>query len=147
MELTDMLTKLAPPSELRTLGEISHAAGGAGALKAKVEKLRKIEAGTGKPSCLGMTPEGRAVALATVIADDSTIRFEAPTPELERVLKTIGTDFDAVRELSFETFARKFGAIIQKEPDCRYTVKFVENTKLVYARDALGGIFYLSPGR
>lgn len=145
-QLSDLLTKLAPPSELHSLGEIARAAGGKEALAKKIEKLRKIEEGVDKPSCL-VTSEGHTAILATVIADDNTLRFEAPTPELNTVLSTLGTNFNAIRELPLATFAEIFAPLTQIRPDCRYTVRLIENTRFVDARDALGGVFYFRKSR
>jgi hypothetical protein len=41
-------------------------------------------------------------------------------------------------------FRKAFAPLLLKKPDCRYTLRFVESTRFVYARDAARFAFYLN---
>lgn len=143
-ELTDEVTKLVPFKDLQGVSAIVRDSGGTAKLQEKIVRLQKLDQGTGKPSCLGMNPQGSPIPLATLIAEDAVIRIESNTPELQQVLAMVGADFSAVAEMNLEDFARTFAPVPKKRPDCRYTVRLVEKTSLVYARDTIGSVFYHS---
>jgi hypothetical protein len=161
-ELTDLLTKMAPLQDLRgTADFIARAggtdklrgtvalvdeAGGADSIERKLERLRKLEEGTGKPPCLYDEISGKKVvrSLAVVVATDSHITFQETTPALEQVLSLLGHKFSAVRVLPLAEFRKKFTALITKKPECRYTLTFREQTRFVDARDAARFAFYLA---
>lgn len=163
-ELLDYLTKLAPVTEfkgiadfLSTAGGMNkakeavnavQAAGGPEKVKTSLEKLRRYEEGTGKPPCLYEVVGDKKVAkpIATVIAEDSTIRFESNTPALEDALRLLGRSFESVKSLPLAEFSRTFAPLIQQQPNCRYTLRFVEATRFVDARDAARFAFYLNIG-
>ncbi|AKU11320.1 hypothetical protein AzCIB_1418 [Azoarcus sp. CIB] len=158
-ELTDLLTRLAPITELKGFadfmakwGGIEKAtsaqkavadAGGVEKVQERLEKLRKLEEGSGKPPCLYDVVDGKKVVtkVATVVATDSTIRFTENTPQLAQVLHILGHNFDSVRELSLADFRKAFSPITALKPDCRYTVTFNEATRYVDARDAVSSAF------
>jgi len=161
-ELTDLLTKLAPIRDLQgTADFIARAggaekviskvalvddAGGAENLERKLEKLRKLEEGTGRPPCLYDEVDGKKIVrpLATVVANDTHITFQQTSPELEKVLSMLGREFATVRELPLGEFRKTFSALVTKKPECRYTLTFREKTRFVDARDAARFAFYLS---
>lgn|GEM_PF-1486344 len=161
-ELTDLLTKLAPIRDLQgTADFIARAggaekvmdkvalvdnAGGAENLEHKLEKLRKLEEGTGRPPCLYDEVNGKKIVrpLATVVANDTHIIFQQTSPELEKVLSMLGHEFATVRELPLSEFRRTFSKLLTKKPECRYTLAFREKTRFVDARDAARFAFYLS---
>jgi hypothetical protein len=130
----------------RQAAQLVNTAGGTTALNEKLAKLKKLEEGSGKPPCLYTEVGDRknVKPLATVIATDGNISFNESNPELEEVLKMIGRPFQSVRSLSLEEFASAFSPITQKKPDCRYTLRFIEKTSLVHARDAARFAFYLN---
>ena len=164
-ELLDYLTKLAPVTEFKGIADflsssggigkareavtVVQAAGGPDKFKASMDKLRKYEEGTGKPPCLYEVVGDKKVAkiLATVIADESIIRFEASNPSLEEALKLVGRSFDSVKFLPLAEFSKTFAPLVQKKADCRYTLKFIETTRFVDARDAARFAFYLNIGK
>ena len=164
-ELTDELTSLAPLKTLRGMAdfvnrnggieklnassEAVNKAGGADALRIQLDKLKKFEEGTGKPPCLYDLVDGRrnVKTLATVIATDTMISFETKTPELEKMLQLVGRSYEAVKNLPLIDFRNAFSELVQKQPDCRYTLRFIEKTRLVDARDAARFSFYLSIGK
>lgn len=125
------------------------ASGGTSAVTADLDKLRKFEEGTGKPPCLFDSVGGKKVAksLATVIASESTIQFEASNPELEEALVLIGRSFSSIQSLPLNEFSKTFAPLVQKKPACRYTLRFLETTRFVDARDAARFAFYLNIGK
>lgn len=153
-ELLDYLTKLAPVMEFKGIADFLSSAGGIGKareavtvvqaaggpdkVKASMDKLRKHEEGTGKPPCLYDMVGDRKVAkiLATVIADDATIRFETSNPALKEALQLVGRSFDSVKSLPLAEFSKTFAPLVQRKADCRYTLRFLETTRFVDARDA-----------
>ena len=174
-QLMDYLTKLTPATELKGVADFFSQAGGYGKVKEAVAVVQKAggvdkvapavaliknaggpekvkegvellrKAGLGKPSC--NNENGRPKAMATVLAGDSSIRFEEITPELEIALQLIGRNFDEVKELSLAEFRKTFEPLAAKQPDCRYTLRFLEATRFVDARDAARFIFYLNIAR
>lgn len=109
------------------------------------EIIKKYEEGSGKPPCLFNLVNGKKSArpLATVVADDSTISFEARNPDLEAVLAALGTSYAAVQHLTFSAFSSTFASLTKIKPECRYTMHMIERTDLVHARDAARFAFYL----
>lgn len=164
-ELSDELSKLAPISELKGFSDFISKSGGIDKLKIDVqvvadtggaenlmkrlERLRKIEEGSGKPPCLYTEVNGRKVVrpLATVIASDTDITFTGTNPELEKLLAKLGHSYASVHELSIAQFKVAFQGVTKIDTECRYTLKFLESTDLVFARDSARSIFYLNYGK
>jgi hypothetical protein len=164
VELNDELSKLAPV-RLKGLNEKLHAgtkdaditraadaigkAGGAGGLPDAIERLAKLEEGSGKPPCISDMVGGKKQArtLATALGSATTITFQSETPDLATLLRSIGLHYSDVRSLSLTQFSRTFGRVVTAQPKCRYTLEFRETTRLVDARDAAGQIFYLKVRR
>jgi len=160
-QLTDYLTNLTPVKEWKGIADFFNGAGGVGKVIETVKivtnaggseqvikdlaKLHKYEEGAGKPPCVFDIINGRKVAkpLATVVAQDSSICFESSTPELEEMLQQLGRSYESIRELSLSSFRSTFQPLINKRPDCRYTLRFIERTRYVDARDAAQSVFYL----
>ena len=160
-EITDLLTRLGPISELKGFSdflsrynesqkiantrEAIQQAGGPSQLRTQLETLRKIQEGSGKPPCLFRDDNGKRIptSLATVLATDNAIEFTALTPDLQDVLTILSRDFQSVHRLSLTEFRTAFQPIRQKKPDCMYTLTFVEQTRFVDARDAANSAFYL----
>lgn len=167
---SDYLQKLGSVEGAQKIADMSQEAGGAAALIAeleasrklaatvaqgshtvgeiqqRLEKLRKLEEGQGAAPCL-YTMQGtrkRAKPVATVTASDSTIRLDGAEPEFDEVLKLLGRTPESVAELTLAQFAETFRPLARLKPECRYTLRFVENTQLVHARDAAQVAFYLS---
>lgn len=152
-ELNDLLTTMqAVKSALAKNGDIQKVVetcnfvsdnGGLNKLKTIVAKAKE---GTGKPPCiytLGSDNIKNPKFLATVIATDTTIAFESPTPDLLSVLQQLDLTYDSVKSLSLPDFKRKFSAITSVCPDCRYTLRFKMNTNLNAPREAAESAFYL----
>lgn len=167
---SDFLQKLGSAENAQKIAELSQQAGGAAALVAeleasrklaatvnqgahtvsdiqqRLEKLRKLEEGQGAAPCL-FTMQGtrkRAKPVATVTATDTLIRLDSAEPEFEEVLKLLGRTSESVAELTLTQFADTFRSLSRLKPECRYTLRFIENTQLVHARDAAQVAFYLS---
>lgn len=148
-EIMDSLTKLAPVSKLSSLAayvKLVDDQGGIEMVKAKLEKLERIESGYGKPPCLFSMQNGRKTptVLGTVIADDTTIRFQRTSPELEGVLKLLNKSYSTVETLSLTEFRKTFEPLLRLKPDCFHTLRFIEKTRYVEARDAAQRSFYLN---
>ncbi|MFC5460179.1 hypothetical protein [Massilia niabensis] len=112
----------------------------------KVEQIiKKFEEGSGKPPCLFTIDREKksARAVATVSANDESISFEGSNPELETMLALLGRSYSSVQTLSFSDFKSTFSALPQLKPECRYTLRLIEKTNLVHARDAARFAFYL----
>lgn len=165
-ELTDQLSKLAPITELKGISDFLNRAGGLEKVKTdvatvanaggtsvvqdKLEKLKRIEEGSGKPPCLfDKLPDGKKSVkpLATVEATDTSIKFTGQTPELEKLLSRMGATYESIEELTFSQFKSAFSPVIKLDPDCRYTLRFIERTDYIYARDAVRQYFYFNPQR
>ncbi|MFC3442166.1 hypothetical protein ACFOKF_13395 [Sphingobium rhizovicinum] len=160
VELNDELSKLAPV-RLKGFNERLHAgdqgtdmtkaaeaidkAGGATGLSTAMDRLAKLEQGSGKPACLYDMVDGakKPRPLATAVGSGSTISFQSETPELAKLLQSVGLRYAEVQSLSLGQFRRTFNRVLAKQPDCRYTLDFRETTRMVDARDAAGQIFYL----
>jgi hypothetical protein len=161
-QLADYLSKLAPVSDFKGMADFFSAAGGIKEVKAAVglvqaaggtktvttdlNKLRKFEEGTGKPPCLFDIVGGKKVvkSLATVTATESMIQFEATNPELEIALALLGRSFNSVQSLPLAEFSKTFAPLVQRKSECRYTLRFLETTRFVDARDAARLAFYLN---
>lgn len=158
-ELTDELTKMAPVTlkgfneslgadndaeSLKAAAEAIQKTGGAGELTEALNKLAKLERGSGKPSCVYETRDGerKAKLVATAVGSANSISFTATTPEFDKLLASIGLHFSDVQTLSLSAFKQKFAPVLHKYPDCRYTIILRETTQLVSARDAVQQIFY-----
>lgn len=159
-ELVDELSKLAPvrlkgfnatlgneadEAQVRKVAEAIREAGGAAGVTNAMQRLAKLERGSGLPTCLDETVGGtrRATTLATATGTGDRIVFDAPTPQFSKVLAEVGLDFDSVRSLGLREFGRTFRRVLTKRPNCRYTIVLRETTRMVNARDAAGQIFYL----
>lgn len=153
VELTDELTKLAPvglkgmntklgagnkDADIAKAADLIEHAGGAAGL------VKKLEQGMGKPPCLSTVVNGvrQVQVLASVVGTASTITFQSETPELKALLRDLGSSYDQVRSLPVSRFAGAFNRVLTMKPHCRYTVEIRETTGLVYARDAVGQVFY-----
>ena len=159
-ELVDELSKLAPVrlkgfntalgkkadgEQVRRAADAIREAGGAGGMSDAMQRLAKLERGSGLPACLEETIGGarHAVTLATATGTGSSIVFDAPTPQLTQVLGEAGLDYGSVRSLGLRDFSRLFRRLLISHPGCRYTIVLRETTRMVNARDAAGQIFYL----
>lgn len=149
-QLTDDLTRLAPIKDLHSIAELVETVerdhGGAKTILPKLEELRRLKERFGKPPCLYDGSGDRKVSrpVATAIATDDRIEFQGMTPELLQVLKLIGQPYPDIQSLSLPEFRRRFGSLTHRQPDCFYSLRLIENTRLVDARDAASIAFYLA---
>jgi hypothetical protein len=118
----------------------------AGGIDKAAAIIKKFEEGSGKPPCLFTAEKANKSpkVLATISADDTDISFEGTNAELENVLALLGKSYGAVQKLSFQAFASTFSALPRLKPECRYTLRLIERTELVHARDAARFAFYLN---
>ncbi len=153
VELTDELTKLAPVGLKgvnqalytgnqiidisKTVIAIKQLGGGNGL-------VQKVEHGQGKAACIYDTIKGqrRPRVLASAVGDDVSITFESETPELHTLLGEVGLTFPQVQNLPLKSFYTVLKPVLKKHPDCLYTIKFTEKSRMVDARDAAQSIFY-----
>jgi hypothetical protein len=159
-ELVDELSKLAPirlkgfnatlgneadEAQVRQAAEAIRDAGGANGVADAMKRLAKLERGSGLPACLDEAAGGsrRAVTLAAATGTGSSIVFDAPTPQLTKLLTEIGLGYSSIRSLGLRDFTRTFRRVLTRHPNCRYTIVLRETTRMVGARDAAGQIFYL----
>jgi hypothetical protein len=118
----------------------------AGGIEKVAAIIKKAEEGSGKPPCLYSADGSKKVVkpLATVTADDTEIAFDESNPDLESVLVLLGRPFSSVQRMSLSAFSAAFSPLTRVKPECRYTLRLIERTNLVHARDAAGKVFYLS---
>lgn len=159
-ELVDELSKLAPvrlkgfnetlgnesgQADVHRAAEAIKEAGGATGLSNAMQRLAKLERGSGLPPCLEEKVDGgrRPATLASATGGGGVITFDAPTPQFTALLGEVGLSYGAVHSLGLREFTRTFRRVLEKHPQCRYTIVFRETTRMVDARDAAGQIFYL----
>jgi hypothetical protein len=156
-ELTDDLSRLAP-LKLKELSDLIAKAGGADAVTellnrvseeggaktsiARLDKLRKLE-GADKPSCLVDPGTHSPRPLMTVLAVGQSIRIVEGSPDLEKLAATLPGKVGVGQAFSPDGFERSFAPLLQRQPQCRYYIKFQERTELVAPRRAAGRVFYL----
>ena len=119
-------------------------AGGPESLQGRLEKLRKLEEGSGKPPCLfDLQSDGKRVArsLAKVNVTDAQISFLGSTQDFEAVLKMIGASYHDVENLSLVDFRKRFSALVVQKPECRYQLDVQVSTKLLAPMDAVWSAF------
>jgi hypothetical protein len=127
--------------EAKVTASLVVAAGGAERLAAVV---KKIEEGSGKPPCLYTEAGDKKVAkpVATVVANDSTITFQGSNPDLEALLLLLKKPYASVERLPIQEFTLTFAPLLRIKPECRFTLRFIERTNFVHARDAVQKAFY-----
>lgn len=151
--LTDVLTKLAPASELEKMAVLKKTLREQGIqiedLPKRLDALKKFEEGFGKSPCLYDTVNGKKVSrpVATAVATDVMIEFQSSTAELEQILRILETDYQSVSRLTLVEFARQFSRLPEKRPECFYSLRLIERTDRVHARDAANSGFYVSVQR
>jgi hypothetical protein len=158
-ELIDELSKLAPVTlkgfnsrlgdeaegkQIKEAADAIKKAGGAAGVSNAMDRLAKLEKGSGLPPCLSEAANGqrKVVLLATAVGNGSTIAFTEPTPQLIKLLNEVGLSYGSVQSLGLREFPRVFQRVLQKYPNCRYTIMLRETTRMVDARDAAQQIFY-----
>ncbi|WP_348700163.1 hypothetical protein [Duganella fentianensis] len=164
--MADFIQKAGGPDAAKQIVEVVKQAGGAKQLgpylqdardaKEMIDKaggkekvaaiIKKAEEGSGKPPCLFTEENGKKIVkpLASIDADNAELVFEATTPELEKVLTQMNTSYAAIRKLTFAEFSSAFAPLTRIKPECRYTLRFIERTNFVHARDAASKVFYLN---
>lgn len=153
-ELTDRLTRLGPIKDIEQtkayvdsiggLGKLQEiqalvrAAGGIDSLAAALVKLRRQE-GYGKPPCrFVMAPDGRKspIDIARARATDSTISLVTRFPPFDSLVTRLGIVLPPGGVFTLGEFRRDFARVSDIEPDCRFWIEFVEQTRYVDARDS-----------
>lgn len=143
-ELRDMLSKLAPVTNLKDLEDIKKFIDDSGGLKNALELIKKLKEGQGKPPCVALedgkkTPKVVAVFMST----DSMIQLVSFEPEFATLAQNIGVkDLNKGMSWSLRGFSSSWQGAVSQYPDCRYTVMLREKSQLVRARDTVQGIFY-----
>lgn len=148
VELTDLLTKMAPLDHLPGTAEffnkngglqkvkegfdVTQAAGGVAQVRdigntlknkdREIEGLKGEMKAWGTPSCVYETAADkvRPKSVASVRVSDDRVELENPSPELDQVLRGLGLEFSAVRSLSHSAFRQTFAPLIALKPNCRY---------------------------
>jgi hypothetical protein len=158
-ELTDQLTTLAPIEAIRRALAVSNAVGktdlrslteaveyieSKGGRTRIDEAIKKLEEGAGKPHCLLANGSRKiAVELAEVVATESRITFSRETTELTKLLSRMHVSYESIRDLPLSEFTKRFKRVLEIEPGCKYTLRFIEKTDFVFPRNAAEPIFYL----
>ena len=143
-ELTDKLTRLAPVEEIQHALEAKAYIDEKGGKPRIDDAIRKLDEGVGKPHCIPTLNNKKvAIDLAEVVATDDRIVFQKETQELSKLLGILHLKFSDIRDLSLPEFNSTFRQVLAKEPSCRYTLRFKENTNYVYASNIAEQIFYL----
>ncbi len=158
-ELTDYLTNMAPVKELKgvadfisTAGGIENAKklvsfvknhGGIDKISTGLDKLRKIEEGSGKPICDSILRDGKRIyqSIGHVQVTDTRITFLKNTPELQVVLGKLGADYSDVQDLSLTDFRGRFSELNRIRPDCRYQIDVAVKTQLLAPMDSIWSTF------
>jgi hypothetical protein len=160
-ELTDRLTRLGPVKDiertkafvdtmgglrnLTTIQALVQAVGGPDSVSAALAKLRQKE-GFGTPPCsYTLTNDGKKVPIdiASVRANDSTITLLRRTPTFDSLLTRLGLSFATGSALNLSEFRRSFARLPELEPNCRYSIQFLEQTRYIDARDSANAVFRL----
>ncbi len=160
-EITDLLSRLAPIDRLRgvatllsstpnvaKLPELVNSATSVGGIAKAVGVLdehRKLLEGYGKRPCEYHVEDGRLVphVMGVLVASDSSLAFVEETVGVRKVLQELGLSYTAVRVLRFADFRAAFAPLLKRHPGCKFDMRLVERTDLVYARDAAGHSFRL----
>lgn len=160
-ELTDRLTRLGPIKDieqtkayvdstgglvkLQEIQALVRAAGGLDSLSVAMVKLRRQE-GYGKPPCrFVMGSDGRKspTDIARARATDSTISLITRFPAFDSLVTKLGIVLPPGGVFTLSEFRREFARIPEMEPNCRYWIEFVEQTRYVDARDSAYTAFSL----
>ena len=161
-ELTDRLTRLGPVKDieqtkayvdstgglrnLQAIQELVRAVGGLDSLSSALVKLRRQE-GFGTPPCrYTLAPDGKKVPtrIATVRATDSTITLTRRTAAFDSLLTQLGLSVSTGTTFHLGEFRRNFSRLPELEPNCRFWIDFIEDTKYVDARDSAAAVFRLN---
>lgn len=165
-ELTDTLQKMAPLDKLRGTSDFIARQGGQKAVEEAVEtvnkaggvekvsglqdqvtamtdRISKLE-GWGKVSCIpNITVNGKVQpkSVATAIVTDDGVTLENPMPEMTTLLRSLGLEFNSVRQLSLASFKSTFAPIVAKQPECRYFLSVVTQTRYLEPMRAVWSVF------
>lgn len=161
-ELTDFLSRLAPPENFRGWAdfmsrtkdprraeEANKLVAEAGGVDEVRTKLKKYEEAYGLPPCVSDEREGKRVprAVAMIRLDDTHLEIRRGSPDLEGLLEQLGTTLDEVRRLPLADFRRQFVRLRQLHPECRYFVDVEVRTQFLAPMDALQSAFRIATRR
>ncbi|OAL76335.1 hypothetical protein [Acinetobacter terrae] len=143
-ELLDRLQTLAPIDNLenaKKAKELIDANGGFKEVNAMIDKFKE---GQGKPPCVFEMIEGLKTpkSIATFVATNTSITLTTWQPEFEALAKEIKQPISINKQWSLRNFSSGWQAVLNKYPQCRYTVTLYERSNLVAPRDRVQGIFY-----
>jgi hypothetical protein len=131
-ELTDLLTRLGPISDL-----VDKVGGAQNAKKILEDQAKK---GQGKPSCLS---EQRR--LAAIHAFENRFEIREVSADLAELLKKLGVSASEVKSMTFAEFEAIFSPVIGIQPDCRYNVTVIEYSPFKLPRDVVRRAFIAFP--
>ncbi|MDB5791209.1 MAG: hypothetical protein JWQ80_1233 [Massilia sp.] len=137
VELDDTLSRMVPADQVAEVKQIHDVIRAAGGVEAAKKAVSYYVNGVGKPHCLYTDDKRNAVPLATLTAYDDHITIDGTTAELKKVLAEIGEDPAQVADMPLPAFTKVFSKLANRYPNCIHSVRFRENTNLVYARNAV----------
>jgi hypothetical protein len=137
VELDDTLSRMVPADQVAEVKQIHDVIRAAGGVEAAKKAVSYYVNGVGKPHCLYTSDKRSAVPLTTITAYDDHMTVDGTTAELKKVLTEIGEDPAQVADMSLPAFTKVFSKLAIRYPNCMHSVRFRENTNLVYARNAV----------
>lgn len=114
-----------------------------GDISAMSTRINQLE-GWGKASCIPnivVNGKSQPKSIARVVVQDSTITLEDPTPEMQKLLSSLGLEFSAVQRLSLSEFRSTFAPVVAKQPECRYFLSVVTKTQYLDPMRAVWSAF------
>jgi hypothetical protein len=138
-ELDDTLSRMVPADQVADVKQVHDIIRAAGGVEAAKKAISYYMNGVGKPHCLYTNDKRNAIPLATLTAYDDHITVNGMTSELKQVLAEIGEDSAQVvnTPLPLPSFTKVFSKLANRYPNCMHSVRFLENTNLVFARNAV----------
>jgi hypothetical protein len=152
-ELTDFLSRLAPPEEFKGIAdffsaqkkdeikqamELVQRAGGVEEVRGK---LKSYDEKFGKKSCIAKKSDGTIPISAVFTLNDDSITLEQEKEDFSKLLLGLKKESSQVKVLSTEQFRQVYGNLKNLYPDCLYHVTVRVNTKYLEPMEAVRSAF------
>ena len=152
VELTDQLTRLIPADSSRggalisiiaSLRRLTSDAGGVDSVIGAMARLRKLEAGSGKPPCRYTFAGAKRVSISVAGATltDSAVVFQPPSAQFTSLLDSIGVSVRQNRSYSLSEFQSVFAGLRRLHPECLFRLDVRIETNLLAPVDAAWSAF------
>ena len=153
-ELTDFLTRLAPPEDFKGVADFFSAkkkdeiklamdlvqrSGGIEEIKSK---LKAYDEKFGKKPCLGKKADGRNPISADFTINDDSIALDEELEDFSKILFELKKESAQVKVLSPQQFRQVYGGLKSLHPDCLYHVRVRVNTKYLEPMEAVRSAFW-----